>query len=244
MERLVLKGVVLGSVDYGESDRIVALFTEERGRLSAFAPHARKSVKRFGGALEPFTLVNAHLTERRGELFRFERADILETFTAIRDDLNDIARASYACELIREVCRDREAHPELFGELVDLLFRFSKRTSTPEDLLVFELRALGWAGLRPTLDSCAGCGAAPSKDDRFDADIGGLICPQCARRVPGARPIDWETAEGLRQLQEGNRAPLATEPRREGRRHLERFVAHHVGKPLKTAEFMRSLGLE
>lgn len=244
MERLVLKCVVLGSVDYGESDRIVSLFSEERGRLGAFAPHARKSVKRFGGALEPFTLVNAHLTERRGELFRFERADILEPFTAIRDDLSDIGRASYACELVREVCRSGEAHPELFGELVDLLFRFSRRTSTPEDLLVFELRALGWAGLRPTLDSCAGCGAAPSPDDRFDADVGGLLCPSCAARVPGSRPIGWEAAEGLRALQDGGRAPLASEARREARKHLERFVVHHVGKPLKSAGFMRSLGLE
>jgi DNA repair protein RecO (recombination protein O) len=244
MERTTLKCIVLGAVDTGEADRVVSLFSEERGRISAFAAHAKKSVKRFGGALEPFTLVNAALTERRGELYRFERADILEPFTGIRDDLHDITRASYACELVREVCHEREPHPELFGELVDLLFRFSKRTSTPEDLLVFELRALGWAGLRPTLDACAGCGAAPSPEDRFDADIGGLICPQCARRVPGARALSRDAGDALRALQDGVRDPLATEPRREARRHLERFIAHHLGKPLKTVEFMRSLGIE
>src|SRR6185437_15228171 len=127
MERVSLKCVVLGSVDTGEADRVVSLFSEERGRISAFAAHARKSVRRFGGALEPFTLVTAALVERRGDLYRFERAEILEPFTAIRDDLNDISRASYACELVREVCREREPHPELFGELVDLLFRFSTR---------------------------------------------------------------------------------------------------------------------
>jgi len=244
MERASFKCVVLGSVDTGEADRVVSLFSEERGRISAFAAHARKSVRRFGGALEPFTLVSAALVERRGDLYRFERAEILEPFTAIRDDLNDIARASSACELVREVCREREPHPELFGELVDLLFRFSTRKGAPEDLLVFELRALGWAGLRPTLEACTGCGAAPSSEDRFDSDAGGLVCPSCARRVPGSRPISRDAADGLRALQAGVRAPLATDARREARGHLARFVAHHVGRPLKAAEFMRSLGIE
>jgi len=244
MERAVLKCVVLGVVDTGESDRVVSLFSEDRGRLSAFAAHARKSTRRFGGALEPFTLLNAAVCERRGELYRFERAEILEPFTGIRGDLSDIARAGYACELVRELCREREPHPELFGELVDLLFRLSRRTSTPEDLLGFELRALAWAGLRPTLDACAGCGNPPSALDRFDADMGGLLCPACTRKVPGARPISFEAAEVLRALQSGVRGPQASAPRREARDHLERFIAHHLGKPLRAAEFMRSLAVE
>jgi DNA repair protein RecO (recombination protein O) len=244
MERAVFKCVVLGTVDTGEADRVVSLFSEERGLLRAFAAHARKSQKRFGGALEPFTLLNAALVERRGELYRFERAEILEPFTGIRADLADIARASFACELCGALCREREPHPELFGELLDLLFRLSKRTSTPEDLLVFELGALGWAGLRPTLDLCGGCGKEPSPDDRFDDDSGGLLCADCARKIPGTRPISLDAADALRALQSGARTPQASEPRREARAHLERFIAHHLGKPLRAAEFMRSLAVE
>jgi DNA repair protein RecO (recombination protein O) len=244
MERLTFKCVVLGSVDTGEADRVVALFSEERGRLSAFAPAARKSQKRFGGALEPFTLVNAALVERSGELYRFERAEILESFAAIREDLGDIARASFACELIREVCRDRQAHPELFGELVDLLFRFARRTSTPEDLLVFELRALAWAGLQPVVDACAGCGAAPAATDRFDPDVGGRLCARCAALAPGTRALSLDAGAALQGLQEGSRHPLSSEVRREAREHLERFVTFHLGKPLKSSAFMRSVGID
>ena len=244
MDRLALKCVVLGTVDCGEADRVVALFSEDRGRLGAFAAHARKSVRRFGGALEPFTLVNAFVVERRGELFRLERTEILESFAGIRADLADIARASHACELCREVCREREPHPELFGELVDLLFRLSRRTAAPEDLLVFELRALVYAGLRPALDACAGCGASPAAADRFDPDAGGLVCERCAERVPGARPISLDASQALLALQHGERTPTASWVRREARSHLERFVAHHLGKPLRSAQFMRELGLD
>lgn len=244
MERLTLKCVVLGAVDTGEADRVVALFSEERGRLGAFAPAARKSQRRFGGALEPFTLVQAEVVERRGELYRFERASIVESFAAIREDLADIARASHACELIREVCRDREPHRELFGELVDLLFRVARRTSTPEDLLVFELRALAFAGLQPVFEACAGCGALPAAEDRFDPDVGGRLCVRCALRVPGTRALSLAAGLALQQLQEGRRHPLSSEARREAREHLERFVSHHLGKPLKSSAFMRSVGIE
>lgn len=242
MERVVEKCVVLGSTDCGEADRVVSLFSEQRGLLRAFAAHARKSQKRFGGALEPFTLVNAALVERRGELYRFERAEIVEAFSGIRADLGEIARAGYACELTRELCREKEPHPELFAELVDLLFRLSRRTSTPEDLLVFELGALAWAGLRPALDDCTGCGR--KECERFDAEVGGLLCADCARKVPGTRAISTDAASALRNLQSGTRAPQASAVRREARAHLERFIAHHLGKPLRAAEFMRELALE
>ncbi|HEX7488511.1 MAG TPA: DNA repair protein RecO, partial [Anaeromyxobacteraceae bacterium] len=65
-DRLKLTGVVLRTVDYGESDRVVTLLTAERGKVSAFARAARASRRRFGGALEHFTLVHAEARERRG----------------------------------------------------------------------------------------------------------------------------------------------------------------------------------
>ena len=244
MDRFVAKAIVLGSVDYGEADRIVTLFTEERGRRSAFAAGARKSRKRFAGALEPFTLVNASLVERRGDTFRFEEAAILEPFLRIRDALSGIARASLACELCRELCRDREAHPELFGELVDLLFRLSRDGGTPEDLLAFELSALGWAGFRPSLGSCAGCGGSSEAAGSFDPARGGLLCTACAPQARRTRPASAEGAGALRRLQDGDRAALPIHVRREARGHVAAFRLQHLGRALRSAEFMRSVGVE
>jgi DNA repair protein RecO (recombination protein O) len=244
MERFVAKSVVLGTVDYGEADRVVTLFTEERGRLSAFALNAKNSRKRFGGALEPFTLLNAQLVERRGDTFRMDRADIVEPFLNLRSHLAGIARAAYACELVRETCREKEAHPELFGELVDLLFRLSRNGGSPEDLLAFELTTLHWAGLRPTLNACISCGAAPSSHDAFDADLGGLLCGTCARQARRSRPVSPEASTALRQMQAGDRMPLPPHVRREARAHLDAFVAHHLGHKLRSVEFMRSIGIE
>ena len=66
MERFWERALVLSHLDYGDADRLVTLFTAARGKLTAFAAGARKSRRRFAGALEPFTLIQAKLVERRG----------------------------------------------------------------------------------------------------------------------------------------------------------------------------------
>src|SRR3954469_25355902 len=121
MERFEEDAVVLSTVDYGEADRGVPLFTLGRGKLTAFAAGARKSKRRFAGALEPFTLVRAQLCERRGDTFRLDGVDVETGFYAVRDDLPRIARALYCVELCRELTRDREPHPQLFSLLVEYL---------------------------------------------------------------------------------------------------------------------------
>jgi recombinational DNA repair protein (RecF pathway) len=97
-----LRAVVLRSVDYGERDKVVTLLSRERGKLSAFARGARASRRRFGGVLEPFTLVAAEVSERGGDLWGLEDAAVERAFGAIRGDLLRIACASYAVELARE----------------------------------------------------------------------------------------------------------------------------------------------
>ena len=62
--RAKLTGIVLRLVDTGEADRVVTLLTRERGKVAAYARGARASRRRFGGSLEPFTLVTAEVRER------------------------------------------------------------------------------------------------------------------------------------------------------------------------------------
>ncbi len=102
MERFEETAVVLSTLDYADADRLVTLFTRSHGKLTAFAVGARKSKRRFAGALQPFTLLRAQLVERRGDTFRLDAADIQETFHRIREDLPRIARALYCLELCRE----------------------------------------------------------------------------------------------------------------------------------------------
>ena len=69
------EAIVLRSIRYGEADRILHLYTPDRGRLSAIAKGARRARSRFGARLEPFFHVRAVLHEGRSELLTVTGVD-------------------------------------------------------------------------------------------------------------------------------------------------------------------------
>ncbi|HEY6002097.1 MAG TPA: DNA repair protein RecO, partial [Anaeromyxobacter sp.] len=160
--RAKLTAIVLRTVNTGEADRVVTLLTRERGKVAAFARGARASRRRFGGSLEPFTLVSAEVRERpASDLLGLESVTPLEAFGGIRGDLARIACAGYAAELSRELLRDHEPHEDLFDLLAAYLAALDRAPARPAALRAFELGALRAAGLAPRLDACARCGRPP-----------------------------------------------------------------------------------
>lgn len=241
---IVDEALVLSTIDYGEADRIVTLFTRARGRLSAFAAGARKSKKRFAGALEAGTHLKARLTERRGETLRLDGVDIVQSFHHLRDDLPRIARLLYCLELIRELTRDHEPHAALFDGLRDYLQRLDAKEAGPTSLLLFELDALAQAGFMPSFAPCALCGEATGERPRFDPEHGGVVCFACSPRVPKGLPVSVEVVEALARLQAGERTPMPADVRARARQLLNVFIAHHLGRKLKSVDFMEQVGAD
>ncbi|WNG18628.1 DNA repair protein RecO [Cystobacter fuscus] len=244
MDRYTDEALVLSTVDYGEADRLVTLLTREHGKLTAFAAGARKSKRRFAGALEPYMRLRVQLVETRGATVRLDSADIVAGYYAARADLPLIARALYAVELCRELTRDHEPHPELFALLEGYLHKLDAKEAGPTSLLAFELSALAHAGLMPRFDSCSLCGGAPGARPRFDQAHGGAVCEACAGRARDAVAISPELLSGLRALQDGERTPLPAELRARARALLNLFISHHLGRRLKSVDFMDQVGLD
>ncbi|BDG06216.1 DNA repair protein RecO [Anaeromyxobacter oryzae] len=250
MEQLKLTAVVLRAVDYGESDRVVTLLSRERGKVSAFARGARASRRRFGGALEPFTLLAAELRTRPGsDLLTLESVTVRRGFGAIRGDLARIACAGYAAELARELVRDHEPHEDLFELVVEYLGALDVAAAVPAALRAFELASLRIAGLMPRLDGCARCGADVdgARPVRFDPGHGGVLCAACGPAAsPGAPALSPDALRALLRLQEGGLAaaaePLAPAVGREARAALSAFVEHHLGRRLAARRFLDEIG--
>ncbi|MGC3998761.1 MAG: DNA repair protein RecO [Anaeromyxobacter sp.] len=251
MDHLKLTGFVLRAVDYGESDRVITLLTREQGKVSAFARGARASRKRFGGALEPFTLLTAEARSRGGsDLLGLDSVSVERGFGGIRADLARIACAGYAAELARELLRDHEPHPELFDLLGGYLALLDGAPARPAALRAFELWALRAAGLMPRLDACARCGEPLDEAPRlrFDPGHGGALCLACTPAAsPGCPGLAPATLAALRRLQEGGLAAAAGEPLappagREAREALGAFVEFQLGRRLAARRFLDEVG--
>jgi DNA repair protein RecO (recombination protein O) len=246
-----LTAVVLRTVDYGESDRVVTLLSRERGKVSAFARGARASRKRFGGSLEPFTLLAAEVRARASsDLLGLESTSVVRGYGGIRGDLARIACAAYAAELARELVRDHEPHEDLFQLLIAYLEALDGAPARPATLRAFELGALGAAGLAPRLDACARCGdpfAPAARGFRFDPGQGGVLCGACSATAPGAPHVSRAGYEAMARLQAGGLGAAAAEPLpppvgRELREALGAFIVHHLGRTLAARRFLDEVG--
>lgn len=254
--------IVLGSTDYGESDRIVALLGAESGRIAAFARGARKSKRRFAGALEPFTRLDAQLSDRPGsDLALLRGCSIREAHFAIREDLDRIAHASHAAELCRELTRERQPVPGLYALLGGYLASLCSEAPRWERLLAFELVALGEVGLAPRLDACALCSRpwAPALREGgplasgglggtliFDPGHGGLVCSGCRPQAyPGALHLAARVVASALCLQrEGPETSLRFEDdalRRGVQELVHRFTRQAFGRSPRSLAFLSQL---
>ena len=81
------EALLLRSVDFGESDRIVHLLVPESGRLTAIARGARRSVRRFSGTLDLFNHLRVRVDRRRSAaMARMDQATLIRSFSALRVD--------------------------------------------------------------------------------------------------------------------------------------------------------------
>jgi DNA repair protein RecO (recombination protein O) len=235
--------MVLGTMDYRETDRLVTLFTMEHGKVRGIAKGAKKSVRRFGGALELFARLSIGITLRDG-LSIINHADIVNIFPGVRSDLARIGTASYACELADAMLPDGMPSPRLFRLVTAYLEYLDTSPATASDRRFFEINFLNVLGYCPSLAYCASCGAeldgaAWIHHTRAEE---GILCLLCGK---GGRQVSGETVALLRNALKTGRfgavvfSPAALE---EAGRVLDSAIASHLNRPLKALSFLREIG--
>lgn len=174
-------GVLLRSVDYGDADRIVTLLTDRDGKVTAIARGARKSRKRFAGALEPFGLVEVEVALGNGEVGRLVSARLLRGYPRLLGSLERIQIAGSVLELVRELVPPRQPDPRFVPVLAALFERLDEEGEVGDEVrIAFELRFLALAGLSPRFDACGRCGKdAGDRAALFDPALGAVVCRAC-----------------------------------------------------------------
>src|SRR5438105_7837452 len=114
---LKTEAVVLRSIRYGEADRILHLYTSDRGRVGAIAKGVRRARSRFGGRLEPFFRLRIELHEGRGELLTVTGAQTVDGHAGLRGDAYALDAAARACDAVSRLFETPEPHPEVFNLL-------------------------------------------------------------------------------------------------------------------------------
>jgi DNA repair protein RecO (recombination protein O) len=232
--------VIIGFMDYRENDRIVTFFSREHGKISGIARGARKSVKRFGGALELFALLSIRYVPGEA-LVAISDVDIRTIYPRIRDSLAAIAHAGYAAELVAALAPERLPLPRVFRLLTSYLEHLDATAISPFDRHLFEVNLLNILGYRPPIECCASCGADLSLDGGiWSGRFGdGLCCRSCATagmRLSAATVIMLRSALATGRF---GRLCQSGDDLEETDRFLHDFIAGHLQRPLKSLAFLR-----
>ncbi len=247
-------GVVLKTTPLRESDLLITLYTDTHGRISAVARGARRSQRRFAGALSLLVLAKFELGRKpRGELWSLESADIVREWTRLATDVIAVAHASYVAELVSSLLPAEAPDPDVLELVVAAWDSLADHGPSPAALRAVELRLLDISGHRPAIDQCAICGATDLDTGAvFDGARGGAICRRCAAmsRGAGVRVFEATTraylgavlAAGTPSEAQVVDGQFSATDRLAARDVVLAMVRGLVGKPLRSLEYIAKLG--
>ena len=202
------EAIVLRSMRFGEADRVLHLYTLDRGRVGAVAKGIRRTKSRFGGRLEPMSHVELVLHEGRGELQTITGVQLIRPHSAAREGHYRLSVGFVGLEAVLKLFPEQEANDRAFAALarfLDLLDEVAVRDGRPALdplVLAFQLKLLWLAGYLPHLTSCAECGAEAGLVG-YSPSAGGAVCGNCRA---DAIPL---SAAGLGGIDALLRTPLA-----------------------------------
>ena len=212
---------MLRSFRFAEADRVLHLYSSERGRVGAIAKGVRKTKSRFGARLEPFSHVELMLHQGSGELHTVTGASLVDAHRATREDTYRLSVGLVGAEAMLRLFVEEEQNERAFEALtrfldaVDAIPAGSRGQASLDPVaLAFQLKLLWLSGYVPQLESCVECGGVDELVG-YLARAGGAVCTACAPDETvflspdgfrGIHALIWSSLAGARGLGLGERS--------------------------------------
>ena len=188
-EVLLSDCIVIGFVNIGESDRIVKLYSSERGLVSAVAKRIRSQKHKWAGIFEIGQTLEVKLYPKKNNLWLIIGVQEVQNTAKIRTDLLKLSTMQYCCEVTGALSFPEDPNPKLHGLLKHLL-KVLNELPTPGSAVFngFAVKALAITGHAPQLQTCLYCGEAIGEDRLFHSLFGSMVHDHCVEKQSNAQP--------------------------------------------------------
>ena len=231
MANVKVNGVTLKAVNYKESDKILTVFTLERGKITVSARGVRKANAKMKGVSEPFCFAETILAEKSGRYTAAE-VNVFDCFYDLRLDLKKYYAGLCALEFTDAFFPEETVAEGQFALLVEYLKNLCKSENPSVSLAEFLISALKQSGYGVGFTACFRCGGPITEKPRFSAAEGVIVCSDCARG--GDREFSFETYSYLKTIAEGGDiSAFSPETVKNGLKFFAHYLTTVAGVTLK-----------
>ncbi|KYG32041.1 DNA repair protein RecO [Alkalihalobacillus trypoxylicola] len=239
-----VEGIVIRTSVYGESNKIVTLFTRELGKIGVMARGAKKPKSRLSSVSQLF-MYGHFLVQKNQGLGTLNQGEIIDSFREVRNDLYLAAYASYIVELLDRLTDESEKNPYLFELLYQVLHYLDEGIDPDVLMRIFEMKMLAVAGIKPELDQCVSC-QKQHLPAAFSIKEAGFLCSNCLYKDSYAYKMTEQSAKLLRlffymDLNRLGKISLKEDTKKALKTIIQAYYEEYSGVTLKSRKFLEQL---
>ncbi len=236
------QGIIIKRRNYGEADRLLTLYTHNKGKIVVIAKGVRRSKAKMVGHTEQFYLLNLQLAEGRTWDI-VAGAEIVKDFNNIRIKSGLTNQAYFMAELIDNLTHEAESHKEIFDLLILSLERIDQKK---ENLVMsyFVFKLLSFLGHKPELNYCIKCHQKIGGENNYFSNLmGGLLCEDCCKNDLGSIRISIPAIKILRLFDDNknellDKLTVNDKIEKELNGIIINFAQYILEKPIKSLRFL------
>ena len=237
-----LEGIILREKDYGESSKILDVFTKEYGIIGVMSKGSKKMKSTLSGVSTRLTYGIFHIYYKEGKLSTLTSVDVKNPFLNIKNNVINISFATYLSELVSQVVKQTIKYNEIYDLFINSLLKINELYDPLVITNILELKLLTYLGVDPILDKCVKCGR---KDEiiTISPDTNGLICKRCKTNE---RVVDLKTIKFLRMyyyldISKISKIEMDYKIKNEIDDFLTEYYNNHTGIYLNSKKFIENL---
>nr|WP_155666931.1 DNA repair protein RecO [Ornithinibacillus caprae] len=236
--------MVIKTIDYGETHKIITIFSKKIGKFSALAKGAKKPKSRMAAVTQPFVYGEFLVYVNKG-LSTIQQGEIIQSYRAIREDIIKTAYTAYITELTEKLVEDHSPDGYLYDQLHQTVEWIAEHEDVDIPIMMYELKLYAKGGFAPVVDRCINCNRRESLA-AFSINEGGLLCKSCLYKDTEAIPLSESLVKlmhifakiGLEQV---GKISVKPENKQLLRRLLDSYYDQYGGYYLKSKRFLNQL---
>lgn len=180
-EIIKTSGFVLRKIDYGDTSKIISVFSKDFGKISGILKGAKSAKSNKGGLTDLINHIELVLYKKSNrDLHAVTQVHLINNFRDIKENLEKLKYASAVLELVQKLTLENEVHPRLYTGIEKILKLISQESFEKELFTKFLMFFINEIGFGINLTECNDCRVNIESDNRYYFDFErGFLCGKC-----------------------------------------------------------------